>query len=358
MNRPRRLLRWVMRVVLLVGGPVVIGMAGLYVYMTTGRYVTTENAYVKSDLIVITAEVSGRVVDVAIANDQMVQPGQRLFTIDRRRFEIVRDRKQAELGAARQRVAALKARLRVKQAEMQAAESDVDFERAELARNERLRGNGTISEFKVIEARREAAKAERQLEVIGAEIAEAIAEIGDPDQPVDRHPDVLQAMADLEQAEVDLASAEVTAPSRAIAANVRLQVGEYIEEGDPVLSLVAADGFWIEANLKETDLTHLAVGQEVELVVDAYPDLPRTGRVASVSPATGAEYALLPPQNASGNWVKVVQRVPVRLSIDPVDGAPPLRSGMSVAVSIDTRHERELPSVLSQARAWILPDEK
>ena len=193
----RKSVRWVLRAVLLIGGPAAIAIAGLYFYMTSGRYVTTENAYVKADLIIVTAEVSGRVVDVAVANNQIVEPGQALFTIDRQRFEIVRDRKQAELGAARQRVAALKARLKVKEAEMQAAESDVEFERAELTRNEKLRANGTISEFKVIEARREAAKAERQLEVIRAEIAEARAEIGDPSQPVDRHPDVLQAMADL-----------------------------------------------------------------------------------------------------------------------------------------------------------------
>ena len=356
MSAPRRFVRWVLRLVLLVGGPVAIGLAGLYVYMTTGRYVTTENAYVKTDLIIVTAEVSGRVVNVAVENNQLVEPGQALFTIDRQRFVIERDRRQAVLGAARQRVVALKARLHVKQAELEAAQSDLEFERAELARNEKLRANGTISEFKVIEARREAAKAERQLEVIRAEIAEARAEIGDPSRPVDEHPDVLQARAELDQAEINLAAASVEAPSRAIAANVRLQIGEYVEEGDPVLSLVAAEGFWIEANLKETDLTHLEVGQSVDLVVDAYPDLPRTGRVASLSPATGAEYALLPPQNASGNWVKVVQRVPVRLHIDPVDGAPPLRSGMSVAVSIDTGHERPLPEVLSQARAWILPD--
>ncbi|MEM7177415.1 MAG: HlyD family efflux transporter periplasmic adaptor subunit, partial [Pseudomonadota bacterium] len=138
-------------------------------------------------------------------------------------------------------------------------------------------------------------------------------------------------------------------------ANVQLQVGEYVEEGDPVLSLVGSDAVWVVANLKETDLTHLALGQEARLTVDAYPDIEWRARVSSMSPATGAEYALLPPQNASGNWVKVVQRLPVRLDIESVPGAPPLRAGMSVSVRIDTGHVRPLPEILNSARAWIAP---
>lgn len=124
------------------------------------------------------------------------------------------------------------------------------------------------------------------------------------------------------------------------------------------MSLVSSGGFWVEANLKETDLTHLREGHLATFVVDAYPDVSWSARVESLAPATGAEYALLPPQNASGNWVKVVQRVPVRLAIDPNPTAPPLRAGMSVQVDIDTRYERPLPEVLSSARAWIAPDER
>jgi membrane fusion protein (multidrug efflux system) len=165
-------------------------------------------------------------------------------------------------------------------------------------------------------------------------------------------------LAELRQAEIDLASTTVSAPSDAIAANVKLQPGEYVEEGDAVMSLVSTGGFWIEANVKETDLTHLAVGHEAELVVDAYPGVTWKGRVASLAPATGAEYALLPPQNASGNWVKVVQRVPVRVEIVAEEGAPELRAGMSVAVSIDTGFERPLPGLVATARAWILPPEQ
>ena len=357
MGAIRRFFRWLFRGALLVGGPVAIAIAGLYFYMSTGRYVTTENAYVKADLIIMTAEVTGRVIEVEVKDNETVQPGQILFRIDPKRLEVERDRRLAELGIAQQKVAALKARHRTKLAELAAATSDADFLRDELERSERLRKNGTISQFRLLEVRRDVAKAETRIDVVREEIAEVVAELGnDPDLPVHQHPDVMRAMADLQQAQIELDAAIVRAPAEAVAANVRLQVGEYVEEGDPVLSLVVAKDFWVEANLKETDLTHLKVGQAATLEIDAYPGVVWEAEVASVSPATGAEYALLPPQNASGNWVKVVQRVPVRLTILPQEGAPELRAGMSVAVSIDTNHERPLPEVLSTARAWILSD--
>ncbi|MEM6663592.1 MAG: HlyD family secretion protein [Pseudomonadota bacterium] len=351
-------LSWRMfKLLLLIAGPAAAAIAGLYIYMSTGRYVTTENAYVKTDLIIVTAEVSGRVTEVGVADNQIVGPGDLLFRLDDRRLTVERDRRAADLGAARQRVVALRARHQTKLAELAAATADAEFLRTELARSERLRTNGTISEFRVLEVRRESARAETALEVIRQEIAEVVADLGGSlNRPINAHPDVQRAIADLEQAELDLDSATVSAPAASVAANVRLQIGEYVEEGTPILSLVRNDVFWVEANLKETDLTHLSVGQQAVLEIDAYPGVEWPAEVASLSPATGAEYALLPPQNASGNWVKVVQRVPVRLALSPPDDAPPLRAGMSVSVSIDTRHERPLPEVLNTARAWILPD--
>lgn len=354
----RKLTRWASRGVLLIGGPVAIAIAGLYFYVESGRFVETENAYVKADLIIITAEVAGRVTEVAVKDNQIVNPGDILFRLDAERFEIERARRAAELGTARQRVLALKARHKTKLAELAAAESDAEFLRDELKRSERLRSGGTISQFRLLEVRRETAQAETQIDVIRQEIAEGLSELGgDPEMPSDQHPDVLRAMAELSQAELNLTSTVVRAPQAAVTANLNLQIGEYVETGDPVLSLVGTDQVWVEANLKETDLTHLSVGQIATLEVDAYPGVVWDGVVSSLSPATGAEYALLPPQNASGNWVKVVQRIPVLLQIAHKDNAPPLRAGMSVAVSIDTKHERELPDVLTKARAWILPEE-
>jgi len=351
----KRLIRWLTRAALLIGGPLAIAIAGLYFYMSSGRYVTTENAYVKADLIIVTPEISGRVIDVAVDDNQNVKPGAVLFRLDPQRFEVTRARRAAELAAARQHVVALKARHKTKLAELAAAEADEVFWAEELERSRRLRQRGTISEFRLIEVRRAHQQAETRCEVIKQEIAEALTELGgDPDMPVDQHPDVMRALAELRQADIDLEATIVRAPAASITANLKLQVGEYVEEGDAVMSLVGTDAVWVEANLKETDLTHLKVGQEAELEVDAYPGVVLTARVASLSPATGAEYALLPPQNASGNWIKVVQRVPVRLEIAPREDGPQLRAGMSVAVSIDTEYQRPLPDVLSKARAWIL----
>jgi membrane fusion protein, multidrug efflux system len=342
---------------LLVAGPAAIAVAGAWLWMSSGRYVQTENAYVKAELIVVSAEVSGPVVEVPVEDNSLVAAGDVLFVIDPQRFEVARARAQAELGAARQKVEALKAHYRTKNAELAAAERDAEFMRTEFDRSQRLREGGTIAEAKLLSDQRLAVQAEHKIAVARQGIIEVLAELGgEVDVPTDAHPDVQRALAELGQAEIDLAATTVRAPSDAIAANVKLQPGEYVEEGDAVLSLVSRRGFWVEANMKETDLTHMAVGQAAELVVDAYPGVTWTGRVASLAPATGAEYALLPPQNASGNWVKVVQRVPVRLEIEPQEGAPELRAGMSVAVSVDTRFERPLPELVTAARAWILPE--
>lgn len=352
-----RVRRWVLRLTILIAGPIVIAIAGLSLYMSSGRYVKTENAYVKAELIVISAQVSGQVTEVSVSDNVIVEAGDVLFRIDPRRFEVAIQRLKAELGAARARVNALKARHRTKLAELEAAERDAEFLTEEYERSDRLRSKGNISESKLLAARRLAVQAETKINVVREEIAEVLTALaGDPDLPVEAHSGVLKAQAELAQAQLDLQLATVRAPSAAIAANVRLQAGEYVEDGDAVLSLVSARGFWIEANLKETDLTHLKVGQSAELSVDAYPDVKWSAEVASLAPATGAEYALLPPQNASGNWVKVVQRIPVRLRIIPQDDAPDLRAGMSVAVAIDTGFERPLPEFVSKARAWIRPD--
>lgn len=351
-----RIVRWTLRTALLILGPVAVAIAGFQFYMSSGRYVTTENAYVKAELIVVSAEVTGQVTEVAVADNQRVKAGDVLFRLDPRRFEVERDRRAAELAAALLNVEALKARYRTKMAELDAARRDFAFAEEELARSERLRAQGNISESRVTADRRLAAQAENKVLVAEQWLVEVLAELGGTaDLPADQHPDVLRAAADLSQAEIDLASTVVRAPSDAIAANVRLQPGEYVEDGDSILSLVGTSGFWVEANLKETDLTHLVEGQLADLEIDAYPGVTWTGRVTSLAPATGAEYALLPPQNASGNWVKVVQRLPVRLEIEAQDGAPELRAGMSVAVSIDTRFERPLPEFVTTARAWILP---
>jgi membrane fusion protein (multidrug efflux system) len=354
-DRPRRsLLGRLARGLLLVLGPAAVAIAGGYLYMTSGRYVTTENAYVKAQKITITPSVSGHVVDVSVGEHQVVEAGALLFRINPSRYEIAVASAQAELRGAQQRVEALRAQYRSRLAEMAEADDEIAFFQSEFGRVERLKSAGHVSGAAMETANRDLSMARSRRVAIDEQIAEILAQLsGDPDLPGAQHPQVMEAAAALERAQLDLIDTEVRAPTRAVVSNISLQVGEYVEEEEPVFSLVAADGFWVEANLKETDLTHLEPGQEAAFTVDAYPDHQWTATVESLAPATGAEFALLPPQNASGNWVKVVQRVPVRLTIHGAPDAPALRAGMSVSVRIDTKYDRPLPQIVNAARAWV-----
>lgn len=199
---------------------------------------------------------------------------------------------------------------------------------------------------------------EESLVKLSQRIARSLAALGgDPDLPVEKHPPFRRALVSREQAAVDLARTVVSAPATGVVSNMKLQVGEYVKEGTAVFSLIETAPMWVEANLKETELTNVKLGQAATVVVDAYPDHEWRAVVASIAPATGAEFALLPPQNATGNWVKVVQRLPVSLSIERTGDEPVLRAGMTVSVSIDTENVRGFPKFMPEAVAnWRLPD--
>ena len=343
-----------LRLALLALGPLVILAVGLQVYIATGQYVSTENAFLKSDKIALSPEVSGHVEAVLVAENDLVSAGQPLFRIDGQRFVIALNRKRAELESARQRVEAMRALLRQKRAEIKVAGQEVSYFESEFKRAERLKDGGHVSGANFDKARRDLLMTRHQVEALKQDLSGVLANLGgDPDVPTDQHPDVLEAMAEFDRASLDLTRTTVVAPAAAIVSNLELQVGEYVEAGTPVFSLVTTEKIWVEANLKETDLTHVRTGQLASVVADAYPDHAWRARVASIAPATGAEFALLPPQNASGNWVKVVQRVPVRLEIERRESDPPLRVGMSVEVEIDTEVERSLPGVIDEAMAWV-----
>jgi membrane fusion protein (multidrug efflux system) len=342
------------RLVLLGLGPLVLLVGGTYYYVISGRYVTTENAYLKADKIAVSTDVSGPVAMVAVGeNDQVVQ-GQTLFRIDERRYRIVLARKEAELRTARQNVEVLRALHRQKVAELEATRQEVRFHESEFKRSEGLKKGGHVSQANYDKTRRDLLMARHRVEAVRQDIAGVLASLGgDPEAPNDRHPKVLEALTERERAQLDVLRTTVVAPLGAIVSNIDLQIGEYVTAGTPVFSLVAAERVWVQANLKETDLTHVRVGQQARVMVDAYPDHSWPARVASISPATGAEFALLPPQNASGNWVKVVQRVPLRLELERRPSDPPLRAGMSVEVEIDTQVARSLPGLIDSALAWV-----
>ncbi len=349
----RRLGRRLARLMLLALGPIVLLAAGGYYYVTSGRFVATENAYIKMEKIAISADVSGPVRYVGVRENQIVEPGAVLFQLDPERYRIALARKEAEIESARSQVEALRAVYRQKIAELGVARHNVTFYQAQFERTDGLKRRRHATQAEFDEAQRDRRVAQQRFEAIKQDIARVKASLGgDAEIPADRHPKVLEALADRDRAALDLDRTKVLAPQAGIVSNIALQAGEHVEAGEPVFSIVISDPLWIQANLKETDLTHVRENQEAKVEVDAYPNHVWRARVVGISPATGAEFALLPPQNASGNWVKVVQRVPVRLEILRRPDDPPLRAGMSVRVEIDTRRKRDLPPLVRSALAW------
>lgn len=296
---------------LLFIGPLAVALVAFILYLTGGRTASTDNAYVKADMVTIGPEVAGTVAAVAVAENQPVTEGQTLFRLDDGSYRIALARAEAELAAVASDVEALRATYRQHLDVMSQAETDVTYYEKVFARQSELLGRSAASQNQVDQARHD-----------------------------------LDAARD--QAALDLTHAVLAAPADGIVTNLdSLRPGLYLAKGTPALTLVETASARVEANLKETDLSYVRSGQPATVTVDSYPGVVWHGRVASIKPATGAEFALLPPQNASGNWVKVVQRIPVRIALDPAPGAPPLRAGMSVWVEIATGHRRRLGDLLS-----------
>jgi membrane fusion protein (multidrug efflux system) len=347
----RKRVRWL----LLILGPVLVIAAGLYLYLTGGRYVTTDNAFVQADKVTIGTDVAGTVAEVAVRNNQPVTAGQLLFRLNDEPYRIALAGAEAQLASVRNDIAALQASYREKLAEIQQAQADVEFFDREFKRQQNLASRQVASQVAFDQARHNLQTAQQKITALRQQAQGILAQLGgDPDQPVEKQARYLQAQAQVDKARRDLRRTTVEAPMAGIVTNVdALQIGEYLPAGQAAFSLVAADHVWVEANPKETDLTYVKPGDAATVSVDTYPGREWTATVASVSPATGAEFSLLPPQNASGNWVKVVQRIPVRLKVEVPANAPPLRAGMSAEISIDTGHKRTLGDLVESARRWI-----
>ena len=353
MKRVRRIL---IRVVLMVVIPVIALWIVVEAYLSGGRYVTADNAYVKADIVNIGSEVDGRVVQVFVNDYQHVESSQPLFEIDPEPFGIAIAAAEAEMAAVEQEVAGLRALYRQGEAEIRAAEEDIRYLTGEFERQQELVAQGAGTQSKLDAAEHALAAAKRDLAVLREQNAVVLADLGGSlDSPIEDQPMYRAAEAMRRDAAIKLTNTLVTAPMNGTLSQVLLEVGEYIEAGDPVFALVATGEPWIEVNLKEVDLTHVIEGQTATVVVDAYPDVVWTAVVDAISPATGAEFALLPPQNSTGNWVKVVQRVPVRLRLEEGHDTELLRSGMTVTVSIDTGQERTFSGVVDGVLADVLP---
>ena len=347
---PRRK-RW--RRALLIGGPLLVLAVGAYVYFTGGRYVSTDNAYVNADNVTISAQVSGPIVAVAVHENQHVDAGQVLFRIDDKPFKVALDRADAGLQTVRENIESLKAQYAEATEQLKVAHTNADFAKRTLARQSALAKTKVASESTLDDARHQYDVATQQIAVTQQQIAQIRAKLGgDPDAPIEKQASYLQAKAAVADAALDLEHTVIHAPFAGVASN-KPMLGAYVTAGNAVMSVVADKGVWIEANFKETDLTHVVPGEKVTVTVDTYPSRTWYGRVESISQATGAVFSVIPPQNATGNWVKVVQRIPVRIALDDTAGAPPLRAGMSTEVEIDTGSRHRLAHLAEAILPWM-----
>jgi membrane fusion protein (multidrug efflux system) len=349
---PARRARRALRAVMLVAVPIAAAALGLYWYAQGGRHVETDNAYVKAHIIAVSAEVAGRVIEVAVRDHQPVAAGALLFRLDPAPFEVAIARADAQMAVVRTDLDSLRAEHRVTLAETAEAESRIAFLTRQLERQQLLKERGMTRDDAVDEARQNLEAARARLEAVRQRTARVLASLGgDVQLAPSRHPRFLEAQAERDAAALDLARTRVTAPAAGIVSNMKLQPGEYVTRGVPVFSIIGSGDTWIEANFKETQLAGVRVGQAARIVADAYPGVEWRAKVRAIAPATGAEFALLPPQNATGNWVKIVQRVPVHLALeragDAAGGDRALRAGMTVTVSIDTGRSRGLPGFLA-----------
>ena len=344
-----RLLRMTKRFVLLLLVPALLLMAAGYWYLTTGRFVTTENAYVKSHIVTVSPSIDGRVTEVLVTDNERVSQGDVLFRLNPLPHEIAVDRAQAQLSAAYQEIERLRAEYRQVQAEIAEASERVAFHQREFDRQSELANRGVATRASLEEAEFNLLSARQTVSALRQKAQTTLASLGgDHLKAAELHPLYNEAEAELRQAELLLGYTNVVAKSDGIVSQMQLQSGEWVEEGEPVFGIIETDAIWVEANLKETKLTHIREGQSVDVAVDAYPGETWPGTVGSISPATGAEFALLPAQNATGNWVKVVQRLPVRVEILDFQGRPPLRAGMTATVTVDTEQDKRFETVWPQ----------
>jgi membrane fusion protein (multidrug efflux system) len=296
----------------------------------------------------VTTDVSGIVQTIDVHENEQVKEGQVLFSLDPQPFRIALEGAEAQLAAQRNQILNLKASYKQSLAEIAQAQADLPYFQAQFDRQQNLVNNGSATRTAYDEAKHNLDAANQKVAVAKAEAAATLAQLGgDAGQPVESNPLYLQAKAQVDKGQRDLDHATVKAPFSGIVTNVSsLQVGAYLEASVQGFSLVSSDRLWIDASPKETELTYVQPGQQATVYVDAYPGVVWKGRVESISPASGSSFSLLPAQNTTGNWVKVVQRVPLRVSIDQSPHKPILRVGMSTEVEIDTGHARGFPESL------------
>jgi len=325
-------------------------VAGGYFYVTGGQIMETDNAYVQADMVGVSTDVAGTVASVGVQENQEVKTGQLLFQLQPDSFRIALEGAQAKLAASRNELLNLKASYAQTLAQIAQVEADIPYYQTAFDRQQTLITNAAASHATYDQAKHDLDAAKQKVAVAKAQAETTLAQLGgDANQPIEQNPLYLEAKSAVDDAQRQLNDTTVRAPFDGVVTNVNaLQPGSYLEAAQQAFSLVSTRNMWIAANPKETELTYVKPGQPVTITVDTYPGVEWKGKVASVSPASGASFALLPAQNTSGNWVKVVQRIPMRVTIDDTAGKPPLRVGMSTLVAVDTGRARGLPDMIQK----------
>src|ERR1700676_5190872 len=328
--------------------PVALVVGG-YFYVTGGAVMSTDNAYVQADMVGLSTDVAGIVTQVLVHDNQKLAKGDILFKLDPLQFQLALDRAEAQIGNIRNDLVALQSSYRNMQAQVGQAQKDADFNMVNFQRQEQLIANNFTPKATFDAARNTLQGSQQKLASLQQQLAGLAANLnGDPDAPIESHPKYKDAVATRDEAARQLAHTVVRAPFAGIVTNVpSLQPGQYLAAAATAFNIVSTDRVWVQASPKETELTYVKPGQKAMVEVDSYPGLHWTGTVDSISPASASSFSLLPAENTSGNWVKVVQRIPMRVSVTNAPGRPQLRVGMSVELSVATGHERGFPSFLT-----------
>jgi membrane fusion protein (multidrug efflux system) len=343
--RRRDRVRWVLFALL----PLVLVIGG-YVYVTGGQVMSTDDAYVGADKVGVSTDVSGIVQEVSVKENEHVDAGHVLYRLDPRQFQIALDNAKANLAQIALTIEAMKQDYKRMLSDATAQQAQVDLDQLNFDRNAMLLRSATVAQSVYDQTHYALDNDKSKLAALREQAQVQLAKLGgNPDLPVTQHPQYRQALAQVEEAQRQLDHTVVTAPFAGVVTNVpAIAPGKYLAAATTAFFLVDTDNVWVDATPKETELTYVRPGQKVTVSVDIYPDLEWHGVVESVSPAAAQEFALLPAQNTSGNWVKVVQRVPMRVRLDTSDKSlPPLRAGLSVVVDVDTGHARGLPHFLT-----------
>jgi membrane fusion protein, multidrug efflux system len=345
-QRPRRSLTRPLLFALL---PIAL-VAGGYFYVTGGQIMSTDNAYIQADTLGVSTDVPGTVVAIEVHDNETVKKGQILYRLRQDSFQIALDGAKAQLGTVHDQILTLQASYKLALAQIDQAEADLPYYQTVFKRQQDLMttGAGTKAAFDSAQHDLEATK--QKVSVAKGQADAALAQLsGDANQPIEKSPFYLQAKSGVDNAQRDFNDTIVRAPFDGVVTNVNaVQVGSYLQASQQAFSLVSTSQLWIEASPKETELTYVRPGQSAAISVDTYPGVEWKGVVDSISPASGSSFSLLPAQNTTGSWVKVVQRIPMRVRIENAEGKPPLRVGMSVTVDVDTGHARGLPDFVNR----------